>query len=371
LEAFGLKITIFGLTISSSWGNGHATPYRAIIKALYRQGHKVEFFEKNVPYYSKHRDFRQSDYCSLHLYPNWDSIRSSALRVAGDSDAVICASFCPDGARIIDDILILSDPAKIFYDLDTPVTLGRLERGDVDYLRREQIPEFDLYLSFTGGGTIDELRSVWSAKRAAPLYGCVDPEVHSRVEVPQQYCSDFSYMGTYAADRQAKLEAFFLQPARRLPANTFVLAGSMYPWDWQLPANVRRFEHVSASDHSALYSSSRLTLNITRNEMARWGYCLSGRFFEAAACGTPIVTDRFEGLDTFFDCGRELLVVDSTEDVISAIELPDSELSAIARRARERILDQHTGKHRAHELVAAIENIGTATRLQKARSEVA
>jgi spore maturation protein CgeB len=366
-----LKITIFGLTISSSWGNGHATPYRAIIKALYRQGHKIEFFEKDVPYYAKHRDFRQSDYCSLHLYPNWDSIRSSALHVAGDSDAVICASFCPDGARIIDDILSLSAPAQILYDLDTPVTLGRLERGDLDYLRREQIPEFDLYLSFTGGGTIDELRTVWRAKEAAPLYGCVDPEVHSRVQVPQQYCCDFSYMGTYAADRQAKFETFFIQPARRLSSNTFVLAGSMYPWDWQWPANVRRFEHVSASDHSALYSSSRLTLNITRNEMARWGYCPSGRFFEAAACGTPIVTDRFEGLNTFFDCNQELVVVNSTEDVISAIELPDSELSGIAKRARERVLDRHTGEHRAHELIAAIENIGSSTRSGKARSEVA
>jgi spore maturation protein CgeB len=366
-----LKITIFGLTISSSWGNGHATPYRAIIKALHRQGHKVEFFEKDVPYYARHRDLDQPVYCSLHLYPNWETVRPLALQVAGHSDVVICASFCPDGARIIDDVLGLAAPVKIFYDLDTPVTLGRLECGEVDYLRRKQIPEFDLYLSFTGGGTIDELRSVWHAKRAAPLYGCVDPEVHSRVVVPQQYCCDFSYMGTYAADRQGKLETFFIQPARRLPLETFVLAGSMYPYDWQWPVNVRRFEHVSASDHSALYSSSRLTLNITRNEMARWGYCPSGRFFEAAACGTPIVTDYFEGLGTFFDCDRELLVVNSTEDVISATELPDSELSNIARRARERILGQHTGECRSRELIAAIENIGTAAHSRKARSEVA
>jgi spore maturation protein CgeB len=145
----------------------------------------------------------------------------------------------------------------------------------------------------------------------------------------------------------------------------------MYPWNWQWPANVRRFEHVSPSDHSALYSSSRLTLNITRSDMARWGHCPSGRFFEAAACGTPIVTDWFEGLDSFFDCNRELLVVNSTEDVISAIKLPDSELSSIAKRARERVLDQHTGERRAYELIATIENIGTPTYSGKARSEVA
>jgi spore maturation protein CgeB len=366
-----LKIAIFGLTISSSWGNGHATPYRAIIKALHRSGHAVEFFEKDVPYYAKHRDFDRADYCSLYLYSEWNSVRSFALRRAAESDAVICASFCPEGAHIIDEVLNLARPMKVFYDLDTPVTLGTLERGELEYLRREQIPEFDLYLSFTGGGTIDELTTVWGAKRATPLYGCVDPAVHSRVAVPPEYCCDFSYMGTYASDRQAKLEALFLEPARRLSSKRFVLAGSMYPWDWQWPEKLRRFEHVSASDHSALYSSSRLTLNITRKEMARWGYCPSGRFFEAAACGTPIVTDWFDGLNAFYNCDHELIVVNSSDQVISAIELPDSELSQIAQRARERTLDRHTGEQRACELIAAIEGSRASAQSQKARSEVA
>ncbi len=366
-----MKITIFGLTISSSWGNGHATPYRAIIKALHRQGHGVEFFEKDVPYYAKHRDFDRLDCCSLHLYPNWEDIRPAAMQAASDSDAVICASFCPEGARIIDDVLGLANPIKVFYDLDTPVTLGGLERGKLEYLRREQIPEFDLYLSFTGGPTLQELTSIWGAKMAAPLYGCVDPDVHSRVEVPAEYRCDFSYMGTHAPDRQAKLEALFLEPARRSTSKTFLLAGSLYPWNWQWPENVRRFEHVSASDHSAFYSSSRLTLNITRTEMGRWGYCPSGRFFEAAACGTPIVTDYFPGLETFFDCDRELLVVESTEGVISALELPNPELLQIAERARERTLDRHTGAQRAKELIAAIEACGPTAQPQRARSEVA
>ncbi|MBV9145231.1 MAG: glycosyltransferase [Acidobacteria bacterium] len=365
-----MKIVIFGLTISSSWGNGHATPYRAITKALHRQGHEVHFFEKDVPYYARHRDFESPDYCSLHLYPNWDSVREFALNIAAESDAVICASFCPEGARIADEVLALSRPVKAFYDLDTPVTLARLESGPLEYLRREQIPEFDLYLSFTGGGTLDELANSWHAKRALPLYGCVDPEVHTRVAVPPQYCCDFSYMGTYASDRQAKVETLFLEPARHLPATTFVLAGSMYPRDWQWPANVRRFEHVGVADHSALYSSSRLTLNVTRTEMTPWGYCPSGRFFEAAACGTPIVTDWFEGLDHFFDCSRDLVVANSSEDVIAALMRPDAELAEMALRARERTLDEHTGDRRARELIAALESAGTTSH-KKARREVA
>lgn len=367
-----MKITVFGLTISSSWGNGHATPYRAILKALHSLGHTITFFEKDVPYYAKHRDFQRADYCTLQLYPNWEDVRGRALQVARDSDVTICASFCPEGSRIIDDVLCLATGAKVFYDLDTPVTLRALETSGTEYLRRDQIPEFSVYLSFTGGRTLDELSNKWGAKRTAALYGCVDPDTHQRVFVPEEFCCDFSYMGTYAADRQAKLDALFLEPARRLPENRFFLAGSLYPWEWQWPLNVRRSEHVSTADHSALYSSSRLTLNITRNDMARWGYCPSGRFFEAAACGTPIVSDRFEGLEAFFEPGNEVLIADSGEDVITAIELPDSELSTIAARARERTLDEHTGLQRARELIAAIDGCKTSEALPpRARRSVA
>jgi len=366
-----MKITIFGLTISSSWGNGHATPYRAMVKALSRLGHQVHFFEKDVPYYARHRDLLSSPFCELHLYSDWQSVRYSALEAAAQSDAVICASYCPGGARIIDEVLDLARPVKLFYDLDTPVTIGALERGQVEYVRSEQIPEFDLYLSFTGGGTLEELMSRWGAPLALPLYGCVDPDVHFRTDVPAEYRCDFSYMGTYAADRQQKLEALFLEPARQTPSKRFVLAGSMYPWTWQWPENVKRFEHVSPSDHAALYSSARLTLNITRTEMARWGYCPSGRFFEAAACGTPIVTDWFEGLDHFFDCQRELMVVSTAEHVMHALSLPDSELQEMAAMARQRTLEEHSGDQRARELILAIEQASARARRQKARSEVA
>ena len=365
-----MKITIFGLTISSSWGNGHATPYRAILRALRRNGHEIHFFERDVPYYAQHRDFGGEGCCDLHLYPDWQAVRSSALSEAGDSDAVICASFCPDGSQIIDDILNLQEPVKVFYDLDTPVTLGALERrGEIEYLRREQIREFDLYLSFTGGGTLDELMSHWGARLALPLYGCVDPEAHRRTASRPDFACDLSYMGTYAADRQQKVDTLFLEPSRRLEDKPFVLAGSQYPWEWQWPENVKRFEHVWPGDHSSLYSSSRLTLNITRNEMARWGYCPSGRFFEAAACETPIVTDWFEGLDHFFERERELLVVESTEDVIDAIQLPDAELRQIADRAWQRTLSEHTGEQRARDLLTAIEAAKTGT--PRARGEVA
>ena len=346
-----MKIVVFGLTLSSSWGNGHATPYRAILRALKQRGVDITFFEKDVEYYALRRDFSDCDYCRLVLYPNWDELRSFALRQCEEADVVMTASYVPEGARIADEILHLQRPLRVFYDLDTPITLKALRTGSVDFLRADQIPAFDLYLSFTGGRILHALESELGASLVKPLYGCVDPDVHARVEKRAEFESGLSYMGTYAPDRQRRMDELFLEPARRLSKEQFILAGSMYPWEWQWPANVRRYEHVSPADHPALYSSSRMTLNITRKEMAASGYCPSGRFFEAAACGTPIVTDYFEGLESFFDLHEEVMVADSGEDVVQALLMDGADLERMALHARERTLAEHTGESRANELL--------------------
>lgn len=354
-----MKITIFGLTISSSWGNGHATPYRAILRALARRKHQVTFFEKDVEYYYWRRDFTECDYCNLVLYGDWEQVRAAALAQAAESDVVIVGSYCPDGARIADEVLALSGPLHIFYDLDTPITLANLDLGDLEYLRRDQIPAFDLYLSFTGGEILRQLEQGFGARRACALYGCVDPEVHARVAPLDKFRCDLSYMGTYAADRQHKVEELFLAPAQQMPDLSFIMAGSLYPKDWVFPPNIRRFDHVAPASHPALYSSSRATLNITRDGMARSGYCPSGRFFEAAACGTPILSDWFEGLDTFFRPAEEITIVSSNLDVAAALKAGDAELARLAERARERTLDEHTGEARADELLRYLEEAST------------
>jgi spore maturation protein CgeB len=346
-----LKITIFGLTLSSSWGNGHATPYRAILRALSGQGHRITFYEKDVEYYRRHRDLNHCDYCELVLHAGWSEVRSRALAEAAASDAIIVGSYCPDGARISDELLELARPLHVFYDLDTPVTLAALAQGDLEYLRRDQVPAFELYLSFTGGRILRDLEGPWKARRARALYGCVDPEAHARVAGREEFRCELSYMGTYAEDRQAKLEELFLAPARHMAGGHFVLAGPLYPRHWEWPQNVRRFEHLSPQQHPALYSSSRATLNITREGMARYGHCPSGRFFEAAACATPIITDWFEGLDSFFSVQDELLLARNAEDVVGALRLPDSALQRIASRARARTLEQHTAEARARQLI--------------------
>lgn len=346
-----LKLTFFGLTLSSSWGNGHATPYRAILRALHRLGHKITFYERDVEYYARRRDFTACDYCDLVLHAGWEQVRARALADAASSDAVIVGSYCPEGARISDELLGVAGPLHVFYDLDTPITLANLTHSDLDYLRRDQLPAFDLYLSFTGGQILEELEQTWGVRRARALYGCVDPEVHSRVPARPEFVCDLSYMGTYAADRQQKLDELFLEPARRQPQAEFVLAGSLYPWQRTWPSNLRRFEHVAPAQHPALYSSSRATLNLTRAGMARTGHCPSGRFFEAAACGTPILSDWFEGLDTFFAPGEEIFVVNDADAVVAALKCPPEELAKLAARARRRTLQEHTGNARARQLI--------------------
>ncbi|MGC2696097.1 MAG: glycosyltransferase [Candidatus Angelobacter sp.] len=350
-----MKITLFGLTISSSWGNGHATPYRAILRALHRMGHQVEFFEKDVPYYRSRRDFNSCSYCRLTLYSNWSQVRRQALAAAADSDVVVTASFLPEGQLINDEVLDLARPLRVYYDLDTPVTLNTLQSGDAAYLRRDQLAAFDLVLSFTGGPALAALEQQYGARIARPLYGCVDPDDYRRTAPSREFACDLGYMGTYSHDRQEKLDTLLLEPARRHQEKQFLLAGSLYPWQWQWPDNVRRIEHVAPSDHARFYSSSRITLNITRGEMAANGWCPSGRFFEAAACGTPLITDRWDGLEAFFDLERDLCIVSGPQDVEAALALPDPELTIMATRAQQRTLEEHTGEARARQLLKHIE----------------
>jgi spore maturation protein CgeB len=283
-----VKLVIFGLTISSSWGNGHATVWRALCQALARRGHRVFFFERDVPYYASHRDLYDISCGRLTLYPDWRLVVEQAERDLADADVAMVTSYCPDGVAAAE-LVLGSKALRVFYDLDTPVTLERLERGDeVPYIGPLGLRDFDLVLSFTGGKALETLRTRLGARCVKPLYGSVDPTVHCRVAPVAQYRADLSYIGTYAEDRQDGLEALFLEPARLRPERRFLIAGAQYPPAFPWSTNVFFVRHIAPPDHPALYSSSRLTLNVTRRAMVSMGYCPSGRLFEAAACGTPI-----------------------------------------------------------------------------------
>lgn len=355
-----MKLVIFGLTVSSSWGNGHATLWRGLCRALAARGHRVVFFERDVPYYADHRDLHELPGGGrLVLYPEWEQVLPLARRELADADAAMVTSYCPDGVAASELVLSSRAAARVFYDMDTPVTLEALRRGEaVPYLPPWGLGDFDLVLSFTGGRSLDELRTWLGARRARPLYGSVDPAVHRPVAPREVFRADLSYLGTYAADRQAALQALFIDPARERPDLRFVIGGAQYPHDFPWTDNIHFVRHLPPGDHPAFFASSRLTLNVTRAAMARSGYCPSGRLFEAAACGTPLLSDGWEGLDEFFVPDEEILVARTTADTLRALALPQGELDRMARAARERTLAEHTSERRAGELEELLESAG-------------
>jgi spore maturation protein CgeB len=351
-----MRIAIFGLTVSSSWGNGHATLWRGLCRALAEAGHSISFFEKDVPYYRTHRDVGHPRGYALQLYSEWSEIQPRVESAITESDCAIVTSYCPDARPAADLVLKHSKVFSIFYDLDTPVTLNALGRhGTVDYIPSYGLEPFHLVLSYTGGNALRELQNQLGAKRVAPLYGSVDPSTHHPVPTDERFASDFSYLGTYAADRQQQLDELFLKPANQCPQKKFCIGGALYPPDFPWTGNTYFVRHVAPPEHPAFYSSSKLTLNVTRAAMAEMGYCPSGRLFEAAACGTPIVSDWWEGLNHFFEPGKEILIAKSSVDTEEALNLDTGELQAIARASQERTLCEHTASHRAAELISLIE----------------
>jgi spore maturation protein CgeB len=354
-----LKIVIWGLTVSSSWGNGHATLWRGLIRALIEQGHQLVFVERDVPWYRETRDLHELPGGRLLLYGDWADVLA-ARRDLLDADALIVTSYCPDAIAATQLIEAEGRGARIFYDLDTPVTLARLAAGEaVAYLPPKGLGGFDLVLSYTGGPALAALEQQLGARRTAPLYGHVDPAAHRPVAARELFRGDLSYLGTYAEDRQAMLERLFVAPAGAAPRYRFVLGGSGYPADFPWQPNIFFMRHVAPADHPAFFCSSRLTLNVTRGDMAAMGWCPSGRLFEAAACGVPIVSDDWAGLDRFFTPGVEILLAESADDVLAALALTDAELRRLAEAARDRVLAEHSSAARARELIALVEQIAT------------
>ncbi|PBC06948.1 glycosyltransferase [Mesorhizobium sp. WSM3859] len=346
-----MRMVIFGLTVTSSWGNGHATLWRGLIGALAPLGWSISFFERDTPYYAGARDIDRLNGGNIVLYPDWEDIRQKAEAAVREANVVIVTSYCPDAVEASRLANNSCRGLKVFYDLDTPVTLANIERGDYPfYLEPDSLRHFDLVLSYTGGPAIDTLKSILGARHVLPLYGHVDPDRHRPAQPRSEFAADLSYLGTYAEDRQAAVERLLVVPAARLPQRRFVIGGAQYPQDFPWSSNIYFVRHLPPADHPAFFSSSRLTLNVTREAMARQGWCPSGRLFEAAACGTAIISDDWAGLDSFFTPGSEILLAHGTGDVVAALGLSDNEIETLGRRARERVLDEHTSAHRAAEL---------------------
>ncbi|HJT70207.1 MAG TPA: glycosyltransferase [Terriglobales bacterium] len=350
-----MKIVICGLSITSSWGNGHATTFRALVRALRARGHEIAFFEKDVEWYASNRDMPEPPFCRVHLYEHWNDVVSLLRREFRTADVAMVGSFFSNGIQALDEMLDSSADVKTFYDIDTPITMAKLRADDAEYLRRDQVPGLDVYFSFTGGPALAELEGRFGASRAVPLYCSFDPDRYRSLEPDSRYQCDLSYMGTYARDRQSKLEELFCKPARTLADKEFLLAGPQYPPDFTLPRNVRRIVHLEPEFHPYFYSSSLFTLNLTRSDMVAAGYSPSVRLFEAAGCGSAIISDEWAGLDSFFRPKQEILLARNSVDVDDVLQgISAEEARKIGRAAQERVLAEHTAEQRAIEFEAAV-----------------
>ena len=356
-----LRIVILGLSITSSWGNGHATTYRSLMRALCRRGHEVLFLECDKPWYREHRDLRDPSFGNVRLYENVGQLRRLWLGELRDADLVILGSYVPDGIAIAELVCKVARGIVAFYDIDTPVTLAALAAGQCDYLNTTVVPAFDLYLSFTGGPALRLLERRYGARAARALYCSVDPGEHRPVAAEPRWA--LGYLGTYSADRQPTLDRLLCEPARDWPEGRFAVVGPLYPAELVWPTNVERIEHVGPDRHGWFYGCQRFTLNVTRADMVRLGYSPSVRLFEAAACGVPVISDWWPGLPTIFEPGREILIAHDGDEVLRIVrDMPEAERTRIAGAARARVLARHTAEHRAAELEGYVAEIAAGAR---------
>jgi spore maturation protein CgeB len=347
-----MRFVVLGLSITSSWGNGHATTYRGLLRELSARGHDVLFLERDAPWYAANRDLPEPSFCRTALYDSLDELRHRFQHAVRDADVVIVGSYVPDGVAVGEWVMRTALGVTAFYDIDTPVTLAKLQARDFEYITPDLIARYQLYLSFAGGPTLQLLEQHYGSPAARAFYCSFDPDLYYP-EAAQRAVWDLGYMGTYSHDRQPTVDRLLNDTARAWPAGRFVVAGPQYPDGLGWPDNVERIEHLPPAAHRGFYCSQRFTLNVTRSAMIDAGYSPSVRLFEAAACGIPIISDYWDGLDSLFEIGREILVPRSAGDVLDWLtHMPDDERLAIGERARQRVLQEHSAAHRALELEA-------------------
>jgi spore maturation protein CgeB len=344
-----LKIAIIGLSITSSWGNGHATTYRSLVKGLHESGHQVIFLERDMPLYANQRDMPELPYGRVHLYNTFEELQEIYCYIVENADCVIVGSYVPEGVKIGHWVQSTAKGITAFYDIDTPITMAKLRNNDYEYLSPDLIPGYHLYLSFTGGPVLRVLENEFKSPKAVPFYCSVDPEGYYPHAGTMKW--DLGYMGTYSSARQPGLEKLLMQPAELLSEKRFVVAGPQYPLGIKWPENVARIEHLAPNLHRTFYNSQRFTLNISRDDMKKSGYSPSVRLFEAAACATPIISDYWEGLETVFVPGEEILIAKNKEEVSSILKkMKEPERKNIGIKGYFRVLSQHTSLHRAQQL---------------------
>jgi spore maturation protein CgeB len=352
----GMRIAFFGSSLVSSYWNGACTYYRGIIRALHERGHRTTFYEPRAFERQEHRDIPDPDWANVVVYEPEDAAR--AVEAAAGADLVVKAS----GVGVNDALLertVLDLPGRalrVFWDVDAPATLARIE-GHPDDPLAERIGDYDCVLTYGGGDPVVRRYEDLGARECVPIYNALDPATHHPAPARGAFRADLTFLGNRLPDREARVHEFFLRAAREAPERRFLLAGNGWS-DVELPANVRVLGHVGTADHNALNSSALAVLNVTRAGMAANGWSPPTRVFEAAGAGACLITDAWRGIEDFLSPGDEVLVAaDGAEVAASLCSLDPVRASAIGAAARERVLAEHTYRHRAAQLEAVLDRL--------------
>jgi spore maturation protein CgeB len=353
----GLDIAFFGSSLVSAYWNGAATYYRGIVRALHGRGHRVTFYEPDAYGRQEHRDIPDPDWARVVVYSGeTEDGALQAVEAARYADLVVKASGIGIFDRLLElAVLDLQKPQTlvVFWDVDAPATLDRIQRDPTDPFR-PLIPRYDLVLTYGGGTPVIRAYEAFGARECVPVYNALDPATHFPVPPEPRFDGDLGFLGNRLPDREARVEEFFVAAAKALPEQTFLLGGSGWG-DKRVPPNIRYVGHVYTGDHNAFNCSPKAVLNVNRESMARYGFSPPTRVFEAAGAGACLITDAWEGIDLFLEPNREVLVAESGAEVAEQV---NSLTAGIARRigraAQQHLLSQHTYHHRAAQVEALL-----------------
>jgi spore maturation protein CgeB len=352
-----LDIAFFGSSLVSAYWNGAATYYRGMIRALAARGHRVTFYEPDAYERQKHRDIDDPPYAKVVVYSGTDETEVlTMLERARRADVVVKASGVGVWDELLErEVLNVRKPggSAIFWDVDAPATLARVRENPSDPFK-SLIPKYDAVFTYGGGPPIVRGYTELGARVCVPIYNALDPSTHYPVAKQARFAADLALLANRLPDREARIEAFFFDPARRLPEQRFLLGGN----GWQghgVPSNVQTVGHVYTADHNAFNCSARLVLNVARDSMASCGYSPATRVFEAAGAAACLVTDYWEGIDMFLEPDREILVAKHGEDVARHLrDVSATRAREMGEAAKKRVLAQHTYAQRAREVEALL-----------------
>ena len=354
----GLDIAFFGSSLVSAYWNGAATYYRGLVRALHNRGHQVTFYEPNAYGRQEHRDIPDPEWARVVVYSGeTEGAALEAVEDARQADLVVKAS----GIGIFDTlleaaVLELQGPETlvVFWDVDAPATLDRIEQDSSDPFR-PLIPQYDLVLTYGGGEPVVRAYQAFGARACVPVYNALDPSTHYAVPADPRFVGDLGFLGNRLPDREVRVEEFFLAAAGALPEKTFLLGGSGWG-DKRLPSNVRYVGHVYTRDHNAFNCTPTAVLNVNRESMARYGFSPPTRVFEAAGAGACLITDEWEGIELFLEPDREVIVARSGAEVAERLQaLTPAAAAQLGKAAQRRIQAQHTYDHRAAQVEALLD----------------